>query len=397
MIFFALSHSTLKRLVFVVALALSLLSSTVHAQTPTPEAHAKGDLTGDWQGTLQAQRALRTVLKISKGEKGLAVKMYSIDQGGQPISASSASFDGSTFKYVVDMIGGSYTGTVSADGNSIVGTWTQGPNPLPLTFVRATRETAWEIPAPRPPPKMMALDASPAFDVATIKPNEKGETSMQRLSINARNFVTVASSLDDLIGFAFNIQAKQILGAPEWSNKDRYDINATLDTEGMPSDKQLRLAVRKLLEDRFKITFHKDKKELPAFVLTVAKSGPKLTPTEATGPLPGLGVTPTSNGLTLIVHNGLVSELCELLQSLILDRPVVDETGIPGKFDISVTFTPDDSQFHGHPPPFKKADDVEAAPTLFEAIQQKLGLKLESQKAPVEVVVLDHVEKPSAN
>ncbi len=397
MIFFALSHSTFRHIVFAAALALSLLSSTVNAQTPATEAHAKGDLTGDWQGTLQAQRALRTVLKISKGEKGLAVKMYSIDQGGQPISASSASFDGSTFKYVVDMIGGSYTGTVSADGNSIVGTWTQGPNPLPLTFVRATRETAWEIPAPRPPPKMMAPDASPAFDVATIKPNEKGETSMQRLSINARNFVTVASSLDDLIGFAFNIQAKQILGAPEWSNRDRYDINATLDTEGMPSDKQLRLAVRKLLEDRFKITFHKDTKELPAFVLTVAKSGPKLTPTEATGPLPGLGVTPTSNGLTLIVHNGLVSELCELLQSLILDRPVVDETKIPGKFDISVTFTPDDSQFHGHPPPFKKADDVEAAPTLFEAIQQKLGLKLEAQKAPVEVVVLDHVEKPSAN
>ncbi len=397
MIFSAFLRSPFRCVAFAVVLALGLFAPAAHAQTPPAETHAKGDITGDWQGTLQAQKALRTIVRISKGEKGLAVKMYSIDQGGQPITASSASFDGATFKYVVELIGGSYTGTVSSDGNSIVGTWTQGPNPLPFTLVRATKETAWEIPAPRPPPKMMAPDASPAFDVSTIKPNDKGETSMQRLTINARNFVTVASSLDDLIGFAFNVQTKQILGAPDWSNRDRYDINATLDTEGMPSDKQLRLAVRKLLEDRFKIKFHKDVKELPAFVLTVAKSGPKLTPTEVTGPLPGLGVAPAPNGLTLIVHNGLVSELCELLQSLILDRPVVDETKIPGKFDIAVTFTPDDSQFHGHAPPFKKADDVEAAPSLFEAIQQKLGLKLESQKAPVPVIVLDHVEKPSAN
>ena len=97
------------------------------------------------------------------------------------------------------------------------------------------------------------------------------------------------------------------------------------------------------------------------------------------------------------MRNGLISEFDELLQTMVLDRPVVDETGIPGKFDISVTFTPDDSQFHGHPPPVKKADDVEAAPSLFEAIQQKLGLKLEARKAPVPVIVIDHVEKPSAN
>ena len=244
---------------------------------------------------------------------------------------------------------------------------------------------------------MMAADADPAFEVATIKPNDQGATSMQRLTINARNFVTVASSLTDLIGFAFNVQTKQIIGAPDWSDRDRYDINATLDTEGAPTDKQLRLVVRKLLEDRFKMTFHKDKKELPAFVLTVAKTGPKLTPTEATGPLPGLGFAPAPNGVTLIVRNGLVSELGELLQTMVLDRPVVDETGVSGKFDMSVTFTPDDSEFHGHPPPVKKADDVEAAPSLFEAMQQKLGLKLESQRAPVGVIVIDHVEKPSAN
>ena len=397
MIFSALARAPFKLCLSVIVLALSLLPPSSPAQTPAPETHIKGDITGDWQGTLQAGKSLRTIVKISKGEKGLAVKMYSIDQGGQQISASSASFDGSTFKYAVDMIGGSYTGTVSADGNSIVGTWTQGPNPLSFTLVRATKETAWEIPAPRPPPKMMAADANPAFDVATIKPNDKGATSMQRLTINGRNFVTVASSLTDLIGFAYKLQTKRILGAPDWSDRDRYDINATVDTEGAMSDKQLRSAVRKLLEDRFKLTVHQDKKELPAFVLTVAKTGPKLTPTEVTGPLPGLGFSPGPTGVTLVVRNGLISEFDELLQSMVLDRPVVDQTGIPGKFDISVTFTPDDSQFHGHPPPIKKADDVEAAPSLFEAIQQKLGLKLEAQKAPVPVIVLDHVEKPSAN
>ena len=99
-----------------------------------------------------------------------------------------------------------------------------------------------------------------------------------------------------------------------------------------------------------------------------------------------------------MVMNGTMVDFTGLLQSLLLDRPVVDQTGITGKFDFTVTFTPDDSEFNGHPPQLPKpADDVEAAPGFFDAIQQQIGLKLDAKKTPVDVLIIDHVEKPSAN
>src|SRR5260370_1391897 len=130
--------------VVIVALNASVSQAQAVAPAPASEGHARGDLSGDWQGTLQAGKSLRTVLKITKTDKGWSATMYSIDQGAQPIKATSATLDGSTFKYSVDLIGGSYQGTLSADGNSIAGSWTQGPNPLPLTLVRATKETRSE-------------------------------------------------------------------------------------------------------------------------------------------------------------------------------------------------------------------------------------------------------------
>jgi uncharacterized protein (TIGR03435 family) len=323
--------------------------------------------------------------------------MYSIDQGGQPINASSVSLDGSTFKYSVDLIGGSYQGTVSADGSSIVGNWTQGPNPIPFTFVRATKETAWEIPAIKPPPKPMKEDADPSFDVATIKPNDSGATSMQGLTMNGRNFATRNSSLADLIGFAYEVQMKQIIGGPDWLEKDRYDIAAVPDQEGAPNVQQLRLMVQKLLASRFNLKFHHEQRELSAYVLTVGKNGQKLNPTQLKGSLPGMGMRPGPTGLTMVMANARLADFTSFLQMLVLDRPVVDRTGITGRFDYNVTFTPDDSEFNGHPPKLPQTETSDSAPNLFAAIQEQLGLKLDAQKTSVDVIAIDHVDKPSAN
>jgi uncharacterized protein (TIGR03435 family) len=268
---------------------------------------------------------------------------------------------------------------------------------IPLVFNRATKETAWEIPAPAPPPKLMAADADPSFEVATIKPNDSGATSMQQLTLNGRNFQTRASSLADLIAFSYEVQAKQIVGGPDWISTDRYDIAAVPDVEGAPNPQQLRSMIRKLLADRFQLKFHRDQRELSAFVLTVSKSGEKLTPTQLSGPLPGIGMRPATGGLTLIVHNGTIGDFTGFLQELVLDRPVVDRTELKGKFDFSVTFLPDETQFNGHSPVKKLADGVEAAPSLFEALQQQLGLKITAEKTSVDVIAIDHVEKPSAN
>jgi uncharacterized protein (TIGR03435 family) len=356
------------------------------------------DVIGKWQGTLKAEKDLRTIVVVSKDGNGkLQASMYSIDQSAQPIKASSVSLDGATFKYAVDMIGGSYEGKLSPDGKTISGVWTQGSKPLELILTRATKETAWEIPAPPPPPKLMAADADPAFDVATIKPNNTGATSMQQLTLNGRDFRTRASSLQDLITFAYEVQAKQIVGGPEWIGTDRYDIAAVPDTEGAPNPQQLRTMIRKLLVERFQLKFHNDKRDLSAFVLSVGKGGQKLTPTQMTGPLPGIGMRPATGGLSLMVRNGTIRDFTGFLQMLVLDRPVVDHTELKGKFDFSVTFLPDDTQFNGHSPAGKLADGVEPAPSLTEALQQQLGLKLSAEKTSVDVMAIDHVEKPSAN
>ena len=120
------------------------------------------DLTGTWQGSLAPPggKELRIVIKVTKADgNALRGTMYSIDQGGGGIAVNSVALQGSTVKMSVPGIAGSYEGKLDPGGDSITGTWSQGPNPLPLNLKRATAETAWAIPEPPPPPKPMAADA----------------------------------------------------------------------------------------------------------------------------------------------------------------------------------------------------------------------------------------------
>ncbi|MGA7155473.1 MAG: TIGR03435 family protein [Acidobacteriaceae bacterium] len=378
----------MKRLMLSFVACFALLCTALHAQ----------DITGNWQGTLKTpNKDLRIILVIAKENGALKGSMYSIDQTAQPFKASSISLDGSILKVAVNLIGGAYEGKLSPDGNTITGTWTQGPNPMPLVLARATKTTAWEIPAPPPPPKLMPANADPSFEVATIKPNDSGANRMQGLTINGRNFRTRASSLLDLITFSYNVDAKQVINGPSWMDTDRYDIDAVPDVEGAPNPQQVQVMIRKLLADRFHLKFHKETRDMSAFVLTVDKGGSKLTPTQLNGPLPGIGFRPATGGVMLIVRNGTIGDLTGLLQMMVLDRPVVDRTNLQGKYDLDVTFLPDETQFNGHSPVGKLADGVEPAPSLFEALPKDLGLKLTAEKTAVEVIVIDHVEKPSAN
>ena len=374
---------------------LGLPARVSRAQTPASEVHAKGDISGDWQGTLQAQKALRTVVRISKAEKGWTAKFYSIDQNPTPISVTSTTTDGSTVKLVIDMIGGSYTGTLSADGNTLTGTWTQGPNPLPLTLVRATKETAWEIPAPPPPRKRMDPNADPSFDVATIKPSDPNMQG-KGFNSNGRSFRTRGTTLDDLIEFAYDLHAKQIVNAPDWMDKDKFDLECTTDTEGDPSYEQTKSMLRKLIVDRFKLTFHNEKKVMSVYVLTVEPGGPKnLTKSESTAPGFSIPIQPTPGGIRLIVRNGTMTNFAVFgLQGAVLDRPVLDQTGLPDRFDFSVKWMPDESQFGGH---MKAPESENPLPGLYTAMHEQLGLKLEATKAPADVMAIDKVEKPSAN
>jgi uncharacterized protein (TIGR03435 family) len=379
-------------------LALSAcVSGQAWAQAAAPA--ATGGIEGTWQGTLHAPGGhdLRTVLKITKDDKGALHGMfYSIDQSGQGIATNSISFDAGTLKYGIDFISLKYEGKMSADKNSISGTSTQADHSLPLVFERATAETEWAMPAPPPKIPPMPADAHPTFEVATIKPTKPDE---QRTFVvwRGNDMEVVNFSLAGLVKFAYDIQDKQILGAPDWFHSDKWDITAKPDSPGQPNGDQLKEMLQKLLTDRFALKFHKDQKEMGAYVLTVGKDGPKLKQnTSNPNGLPGLFFGPIG---TLHVMNATMQNFTGLMQSAVLDRPVVDKTGLTGRWDFTLKWTPDESQFAGMgvkiPPP--SADDPNPAPPLFTAIQEQLDLKLEAQKTAVPVLVIDHVDHPSPN
>jgi uncharacterized protein (TIGR03435 family) len=146
------------------------------------------------------------------------------------------------------------------------------------------------------------------------------------------------------------------------------------------------------------LKFHKDTKELSAYVLSVGKNGPKLTkPAADAGSLPGLWF----RGLgVLTVTNATMQDFCGLMQEAVLDRPVVDHTDLAGRWNFLLKWTPDQSQFGGmgvKVPPPSDTPAADAPPPLFTAIQEQIGLKLEAGKAQVGVLEIDHVEKPSGN
>jgi uncharacterized protein (TIGR03435 family) len=375
----------MKKLMPIIALA-ALSAGTLFAQ----------NITGTWQGTLQAGKELRIVIKISRTDtEALKALMYSIDQSGQGISASAITLQGSAVKMSVPGIGGTYEGKLSADANSITGTWTQGPSPLPLNLKRATSETAWTIPDPPARLKPMPADANPVFEVATIKPSKPG-TPGKGFGVRGRHFSTKNTSVSDIITFAYGVHARQITGGPAWLETDKYDLDAQPDGEGQPNDKQWKTMVQKLLADRYKLTFHREKKELSVYAIVVGKTGPKLTKSE--GDPNGLPALFFRRLGMLPARNATIADFAGLMQAAVLDRPVVDQTRLPGRYDFTLTWTPDEFQFGGQvantPAP---PGNAEAPPDLFTAMQQQLGLKFESTKAPAEVLAIDHVEKPSEN
>jgi len=358
------------------------------------------DIVGIWQGTLHipaANRDLRIVGKISKDDKGaLKVMFYSIDQGGSALAANNPSFNDPVLKFSIDVISGKYEGKMSPDGKTIAGTWTQGdPSGIPLNLDRTTPDNAWTIPEP---PKPMPADANPGFEVVTIKPSEPGRPG-KAFGFRGTQFVTVNTNMNDLVAFAYGMHAKQIVGAPDWFGTELFDIDGKPDVEGRPSLKQMELMVQKLLADRFKMTFHHDQKELSVYIITVAPGGPKMTKTTA-GPNDQQGFGFRNLG-DLAVRNMNIKEFAGWMQNGVMDKPVVDQTGLTDKYDFTLKWTPDDSQFAQFrgvgavPPP--PTDDPNAPPSLYTAIQEQIGLKMGPGKAPDDVIVIDHVEKPSAN
>ncbi|MGA2650827.1 MAG: TIGR03435 family protein [Terracidiphilus sp.] len=267
---------------------------------------------------------------------------------------------------------------------------------MPLLLTTALHSHASQSAAG--PPAPMAADANPAFTVATVKPSDPRNTNWS-LGTRGTHFFTSNTNVDDLISFAYGIHAKQVVGGPAWFSTDKYDVEGVPDTEGKPNRQQLTSMVQGLLADRFKLVVHRDKKELAVYALTVGKNGPRLTKSTAAPEGPsGYGFGPLG---TMTVKSMTIAAFAGAMQRTVLDKPLVDQTGLVDKYDFILKWTPDDSQFSqirgtGISVP-TGAGDPNAPPGLYTAIQEQLGLKLEPVRALTDVLVVDHAEKPSAN
>ena len=377
----------------------------VHAATGQMMIMRGNGIEGAWQGTVHGpMRDQRMVVQIKKDDAGsLSAVVFMLDgngpMGAPRFKASDVSFADNELKFSLVFEGSSFDGKMASDHNSIEGSWAGEQGTQRLLLARATPDTAWAIPQPPPRMKPMAADAKPGIEVAVIKPSKPGAMMMKGFRIGGNRLIMSNVSLQDLIGFAYSLEPKQVVNAPSWFNADTYDIEVQPDQPGTPSKEQWASIVQKLLAERFQLKSHEEQRVLPAYMLTVAKSGPKMTKSDVQA-LDGRG-GPEGARMRPGMFNAQGMTMADFARALrtILDRPIVDQTGLPGLWDFNLKWTPDETQFAGMMKgPMPPSDDsADAPPPLYTAMQEQLGLKLESGKAQVPVLVFDSVEKPSAN
>ena len=246
-------------------------------------------------------------------------------------------------------------------------------------------------------PKRMAADASPQFEVAAIKPGLQSRETGGTLRVSPGGLVNLTNfPVMTLIQFSYNVPRRQISGGPSWLESERFDVAAKSDQAGQPDISQVRVMLRKLLEDRLQLTVHRGQKELPVYALTVAKDGPKIAETGNPNGIPSFFGRGEREGRN--VKNATMGEFASDLQGGAVDRPVVDRTGLGSRrYDFILKWTPPDAPAMNGGTDAPSGDNLDAPPDIFTAIQQQLGLKLESTKAQVDVIVVDHIEKPSEN
>ena len=233
---------------------------------------------------------------------------------------------------------------------------------------------------------------SRSFEVASIKPSPAGERiGSMHVQAGGQTYLIRNTSVRFMILRVYRLTWDQLAGGPAWLNTELFDVEAKAGHQGKLED--LNRMFQHLLADRFKLQFHREIKQLPVYALTVDQKGTKPKANDTAdefsgrmGPSIGIKGLPGMRGIGVSIP-----ELCWNL-SLIVGRPVLDRTDLTGYYDFNLEFTYD----AGIPAEGADAPPLHEGPTIFNAIRDA-GLKLESQKGPVEVMVIDSIEKPSAN
>ncbi len=276
---------------------------------------------------------------------------------------------------------------------------------------------------------MSTLPTSASFEVASIKPNHSGDRRFF-VSWQPGRFNATGMTVKFLITMAYGVKDFQVSGGPGWVNSERYDIDAkepdsiAQELEKLPDEQREPLAdsmLQSLLADRFQLKLTHGTKDMPAYALVVAKNGAKLQAAKPEGTQAqaqsGPGGHPHGPMLRMgrgeLTGQGIALSFLANMLSQQLGRTVLDKTGLKGNYDFTLKWTPEQGQGmmmggpgggpgggppHGGGPPPDGAPPPDASgPSIFTALQEQLGLKLEPTKAPAEVLTIDHVERPSEN
>ena len=262
------------------------------------------------------------------------------------------------------------------------------------------------------------------FDVVSIKPHKSIGGSIVLNPEPTGRFVATNETVKALLRFAFFVfgpmDDAQLTGGPDWITSDRYDVEA--QAGGPLSYDDSSLAVRAMLEDRFQLRVHREKRELPVYILTIGKDGSKMKSVDAPAPFnpalappipppgrrgAGSSFTPPPGmifrGLNNVIGSAIQTEQLASVLSSLVGRLVIDKTNLTGYFDIKMEFASPEAPGNralGNTarPAGQQAVAVEPeGPSIFTALQEQLGLRLESAKAPVEVIVIDSIQRPSEN
>jgi uncharacterized protein (TIGR03435 family) len=234
-----------------------------------------------------------------------------------------------------------------------------------------------------------------AFEVATVKPVDVGERAGRMFKMDGPHRWTATNfTLKSLIALGYDLNPRTISGGPDWMDQQKYVVEAIAPGEVKPTRAEQMQMLRALVVERFKLKFHREDKEFSIYELTVTKGGPKLRPTATPDAEPQLFGVVYPDRIEVPARNVSMDDFVAMLQRATLDRPTVNKTGLPGRFDFDLKFAQDESQYGGAVP---KAPEDTQSPPLFTAMQEQLGLKLVATKGPVSAMVVDGAEKAGAD
>jgi uncharacterized protein (TIGR03435 family) len=288
--------------------------------------------------------------------------------------------------------------TICVTQPGMMSIWAQtGTVPSPTAPQSAATQKTDALPA--------ALPLTPAFDVASIHPNNSDHTARSHIYsyANQGHFIVINATPMQLLEFAYNLSGSRILGVAAWATSAKYDIEAKSDPAlaeklalvPYPNAKdQLLKMVQLLLADRFHLAAHLESRELPVYELVAAKDGMKFSPVKD-GPKNIVDSNSRGGNVSIAITRSshAMNDLADVL-SRYTGRVVLDKTGLSGIYTISLTFTPDDSRSAIPNPAITSAD---AGPSVFTALKEQLGLELKSSKGRVDVLVVDHIDPPTEN